>query len=478
MFLIGVVAAGCGSSDGTSRNKAGAEAAATQRVLRVESTNAGSPEALHFAERIEARSGGALKADIHQRYPADLPANEARLARAVRAGEADFGILPARAWPVAGVPAFAALQAPFVLGDYDVASRAIAGPAGTVLRDALERAGVVPLGLVPTELRRVLAVEPLLTAEDFRGLRIRISDNATSAADLRALGAEPIEGVATEGVLDGLKRGRLDGVEIAPVWAVNNHYWRDARHITAYALFDSVDTLVASSAAWERLSASEQGAIRAAADDTVRFSRTLPDRDTASLEQLCRVGVRVTTPAAAQLQAIADATEPVRAALRSDPETANVMRLLEATDGTGPQALPPPSACSAAAGSVEETDDSATIPNGVYVTETSRQDYQSRGEFSWSAPVYTWTTRLRDGRWVRTVVPEFEDQVGDVDGAGTYEVHGDEVTFRYTHPEVDANAPETLRWSYFQGQLTMEAVNVTDRGARIIYTAHPWRKLR
>jgi len=478
-LLMAVAAAGCGSSDGTARNKAGAESALKQQVLRLESTDAGSPEALHFAKRVEARSGGALRVEIVQSYPGSLPANEAGLARALRTGDADFGILPARAWPAAGAPALAALQAPFVLGDYDVAGRAIAGPAGAALKRALERAGVVPLALVPTQLRRVLAVEPLATAHDFRDRRIRISDNAASAAALRALGAQPVEGVSSDGVLDGLARHRLDGVDISSVNAVNNKYSRDARHITAYALFDRVDTLVASPSAWERLSASQQDVVRAAAEDTARFSRTLPDRDSASLEQLCDVGVRVTSPTAAQLEAIAAAAEPARAALRSDRATASVMRLLEATDGAGPKLLPTPGACSAAATrSAEQTNDSAAIPDGVYVTTTTRKDYQSRGEYSWTAPAYTWTTRLHDGKWVTTVVPHFEDQVGDVDGAGTYEVHGDEVTFHYTHPAVDANPPETFRWSYYQGQLTFEAVDVADLGSRIIHTAHPWRKVR
>lgn len=481
-LLIATVAAGCDSSDDPSRNKAGAEAPPERQVLRIESTNAGSAEALQFAKRVEARSDGALKVEIVQSYPGSLPANEARLARAVRAGEADFGILPARAWPAAGVPEFAALQSPFVLGDYDVARRAVAGPAGAALKDALERARVVPLGLVPAQLRRVLAAKPLATAKDFGGLRIRISDNDTSAADLRALGAKPIEGLSTDAVIDGLDGGRLGGVETAPIWAVNLHYGQDGRHITAYALFDSVDTLVASAAAWERLTGSQRTAIRAAAQDTVHFGRTLPERDAASLEQLCGIGVRVTTPSAAELEALAEATEPVRAALRRDAATGKVMHLLEATDGAGPKLLPTPDGCSAGGGrGAEETSASATIPNGAYEVTTTRKDNQRFGEYGseWSAePAFDWTTRLNDGKWLRTVDPKFPGHPDERDGAGTYEVSDDEVTFRYTYPEVDANPPETLRWSYFDGRLTLEVVDVTDTGARIIYSAHPWRKVR
>ena len=80
-------------------------------------------------------------------------------------------MLPARAWAPAGVKAFDALQAPFVLGNYDAARAALAGPAGTRSRRRWSKAGVIPLGLVPAELRRILSVRPLATLGAFRGLR-------------------------------------------------------------------------------------------------------------------------------------------------------------------------------------------------------------------------------------------------------------------------------------------------------------------
>ncbi len=76
---------------------------------------------MYFAKRVAARSRGLLKIEIVQRYPNAVPANEARLARNIRSGKVAFGFMPARSWSMAGVPAFAALQAPFVIGDYDVA---------------------------------------------------------------------------------------------------------------------------------------------------------------------------------------------------------------------------------------------------------------------------------------------------------------------------------------------------------------------
>ncbi|HEX6022062.1 MAG TPA: TRAP transporter substrate-binding protein DctP [Solirubrobacter sp.] len=479
LFVTAVAAAGC-SSDGEPRNKAGAEPAARQRVLIVESANGGSAEASEFARRVEARSGGAVKVDIRQSFSAIEPGDEARLAGAVRAGEVDFGIVQARAWPAAGAPAFEALLAPFVLGDYAVAQRALAGPAGATLKAELERVGVVPLALVPTQLRRVLASEPLTSLRAYRGLRIRVNDNATAAAVVRALGAQPLEEISHVDAKQRLDDGRLDGVETVPVWALTNAFWRSAHHITGYALFASAETFVASPAAWERLSESEQAAIRAAAADTERFASSLPDRDSASLEELCRLGVRVTIPAPPELDALAAAAEPVRARLRAQPATAEAMKHLEATDGTGPRALTAPAACSAPRTRARpRTHSAATIPEGTYVVRTTREDFLRREDTAWPEPAYTWTNRLRNGRFTRLLDPPQRPDMyaGRLDGRGTYEVRGHEVTFRYTYPPFDAGLVETLRWSYFGGRLSFEPVDVVDVGRQVLYTAHPWQKV-
>ena len=83
----------------------------------------------------------------------------------------------------------------------------------------------------------------------------------------------------------------------------------------------------------------------AAAEDTIAYTSTLPEREAENLAQLCRRGVRVTEPTEGQLAALADATEPVRAALRGDAATGPVLKALEATPGAGPQALDAPSDC-------------------------------------------------------------------------------------------------------------------------------------
>jgi len=37
--------------------------------------------------------------------------------------------------------------------------------------------------------------------------------------------------------------------------------------------------------------------------------------------------------------------------------------------------------------------------------------------------------------------------------------------------------PFTVRWCYSRGRLTWEPVEVSDLGLRIIFGAHPWKKV-
>ena len=61
--------------------------------------------------------------------------------------------------------------------------------------------------------------------------------------------------------------------------------------------------------------------------------------------------------------------------------------------------------------------------------------------------------------------------------SGHYVVKGDEVTFFWFQPRSSWSATETVRWSYFDGQLTFAIVDVADTSSRVFYTAHPWRKI-
>src|SRR3954452_10519278 len=90
-----VVIAGCGGSGGSTPNKAGSAPSSRPQTIEIQATDPISPEATYFAKQTEAPSGAARTVQtVGVSLPREPP-REAGLARDLRAGKADFGILPA-----------------------------------------------------------------------------------------------------------------------------------------------------------------------------------------------------------------------------------------------------------------------------------------------------------------------------------------------------------------------------------------------
>ena len=272
-----VLLGGCGGSGG---NKAGAPVA--HRVSLVyEVPDDGDPPAAVFAQAAARHSRGTVqvKHDEESPYTSADPKNELRLVHALEDGAVPVAYLPARAFAVAGVPAFRALLVPFVLTTED-ASRALALSA--VARDVLQSLpnSVIGLALVPQEARRILAVRPPTSLRALDGLRIRIVDNPQTAADLRAVGAIPVEGLGARTASRLLLRRRLDGVESAPTNILGNGYQTLAHYFSTWSPFAKFQVIVMNRKAWNRLSPAQQAALRQAAHITVAYAaRTVPNTE-------------------------------------------------------------------------------------------------------------------------------------------------------------------------------------------------------
>jgi TRAP-type C4-dicarboxylate transport system substrate-binding protein len=469
-----------------SLNKAGAVRQSVT-VIRLEMPDDDQGYGTYFAQAAARLSHGTLKVVVDvTSYPSALPANEARLVAALRAGRVGFSFQPARDWAAAGLPGFEALDAPFLVTTVRASDLLAASPvAGALLRE-FSSIGLVGLGLVPSEPRQILSTRPLLAPAAFRGIQIRITDNPETAAIMTAIGARPVQGLAASQVGGRLRSGSLTGVENGPYYMLANSYNAEAPYLTSDALFPKFETLVATRRAWQALTTAQRAAVRQAIADTLAHARTaLAGNEGQDLARLCNHGVVIDEPSPAQLAALAhEAGSPP-----ADAEVAVIMRAIR-TDvpGTGPQLspIPVPAPCRTAQTMAQAVTlhrrsvpvgsgkQAATIPPGTYVTTITVADLRAGGQIGpdWNKPLlYTWHL-YPDGQVYQTQKPDYPDQPF---GRGRYVVHGDEVTFIW-----DANmnlTPETVRWSYFGGQLSFTIVSVQDSSSRIIYTAHPWRKI-
>jgi hypothetical protein len=117
------------------------------------------------------------------------------------------------------------------------------------------------------------------------------------------------------------------------------------------------------------------------------------------------------------------------------------------------------------------------FPQGTFVTVLTAQDFDRAGVPRPNAPLpATQTTTIRGRRWREVETP----RAPDTSGGGRLVVRGDQVTFITENPPgaVPFRVRDVLRWSYFRGLLTFRIIGVLDGGARVSYTAHPWRKIK
>lgn len=460
-------------------------------VLHLASADREDPEQAFFVDAVAGRSQHRLRFAVDtERYSSADPRNEARLPGDLLSGQADFAFMPARDWAAAGLPAFQAIQAPFLVTTTAAAVDLTTSPIAAQVLDDLRSSGLVGLSLIPGQARRLLSTQPLLDAHDLEHLRVKINDNPQTAALMTALGAVPVQGLKALEAKTELQSGGVGAVESSPTYIANNSYNAQAPFLTSYGLFPKMEIIVATGTAWDRLSEEDQKAIRSAAADTLTHAITnVPRVESDELSLLCTNGVVIVRPAQDQLDALAALAGP--AAPASAAARTLMQRIASTLPGSGPQidATPPPSTCRVATtgaqakalrdGPVAQTPaqpGTGTIPPGVYQTTITVADFRAAGAtgVDFSADV-TFTYEFKaDGTWHETQKPDYPDQ-GPL--SGRYTITGDRVTFTFDPSPTGAPSPETVSWSYFNGQLTFKLVSAQDPGARILYETHPWRKI-
>jgi len=490
--LFVLLLAACGGVQHANKSGASADPAVTLRLVQVE--DSGDIPASYFADAVARRSGGSVKVELDSRRRARLPAaNELALARDVRAGRVGLGYLPARVWAREGAPAFEALLAPFAITTFRTADALAAGRVGRALLKTLP-SSLVGVALVPSEPRRILASTRPVTRKAFAGLRMYVNDNPR-ALGLRALGARPVEGACCAGAVPpeearhALANGLLNAVEASLSDLVIDDDYEYVKHLSGYSIYPRFQSIVVSRRAWDRLTADQRSAIRQAALDTVHAAgRAVPERERFELRVLCWSKVNIAVPTMSQLNHLRRAVRPSIEALRADGAAASALAAIRSLPLAGPRPLaaPIPAACRSVGRPepVRPRPGEATIPDGVYATTDTVKDWREvdltkNPDFRVDV---TYVTRIRDGRWYQFQLPGYSDQGP---WSGVYEFHGtNTVTFTMLRAlGGQLSAPDTVKWSYFNGELYFEPgtpdpnSSVNDPSARVMWFAHPWRKI-
>ena len=198
-----------------------------------------SPEdAMHlaiveFSKKVALKTNNAVQIDI---YPSGQLGNDPKVLEGIKLGTIDMG-MTGNPFFTSFAPELNIFDLPYLFRDFEHAYKVIDGPFGVELRQALEKNGMKPLGVLEIGFRNLTNNKrPVRLPEDVRGLKIRTTPNPAHLQAFRLLGANPAPMPVTEVYL-ALKTGAIDGQEnpTAHIYAMKFHEVQKYMSLTYHA---------------------------------------------------------------------------------------------------------------------------------------------------------------------------------------------------------------------------------------------------
>jgi tripartite ATP-independent transporter DctP family solute receptor len=251
-------------------------------------THIGHATAERFADRVAKGTNGQVTIDIK---PASQLFNLRTSAEAIQLGTLDL------CWSDLGTlanwqPQFGFISMPFLFNDFDHVKRVMYGPIGQqVVKEAKDTLNVDILSLGASGFRVFLAKRPIATADDVKGMKLRVPEIPTWVEMARAMGANPSPIPAGE-MYTALQTGVVDGVELPPDYIVTSKLFEVANNATrTHHIFTEV-SMMASARKMASLPANVQKVIRDTAVDevsNVMWAANLKEQESAWTELAKRV---------------------------------------------------------------------------------------------------------------------------------------------------------------------------------------------
>src|SRR5262245_28128625 len=168
--------------------------------------------ALYFKELAEKYTGGRVKVEV---YPNSSLYKDKEELEALQLGSVQMLAPSISKFAPLGVKEFDIFDLPFLLSDDARARQMFASPMMAELNKKLEAKAVEPLAYWDNGAHVYTANRPLVTPDDFKGLKMRIQGSKVLDAASRELGAIP-KIMAFSELYQALQTGVVDGEDNVP----------------------------------------------------------------------------------------------------------------------------------------------------------------------------------------------------------------------------------------------------------------------
>ncbi|OYX41565.1 MAG: C4-dicarboxylate ABC transporter substrate-binding protein [Rhodobacterales bacterium 32-67-9] len=183
-----------------------------------------------FGAELKDKSGGRHSVTV---FPAQQLGNEAEMLQQLQTGALDMAFMTAA--EVSNRDAdFGAFYAPFLANDIGHAARILQSDYARSMLDQLPgKAGVVGIGYGMAGLRQIVSRTEVKSADDLKGLKLRITPFAPILDFYNALGAAPTP-MPLPAVYDALANGQVDAIDM------------DGELIWVLKYYENADTIIES----------------------------------------------------------------------------------------------------------------------------------------------------------------------------------------------------------------------------------------
>lgn len=240
-----------------------------------------------FKELAEQYTDGKVKVEVYpnsQLYKdkEELEALQLGAVQMLAPSLAKFGPL--------GVPDFEAFDLPYIFDGYDQLRKVTDGEVGKAMLAKLEDKGIRGLAYWDNGFKVMSANSPLLTPDDFLGLKMRIQSSKVLEAEMNALGAIP-QVMAFSEVYQGLQTGVVDGTENPP----SNMYTQKMNEVQKHATLSNHGYLgyavIVNKAFWDGLPEDVRGQLeKAMAESTVYANGIAQEENEKALQAMKDAG--------------------------------------------------------------------------------------------------------------------------------------------------------------------------------------------
>jgi len=262
-----------------------------------------------FKALVAERSAGRMVVEV---YPGSTLYGDSDEMQALQAGAVEMLAPSLSKFSRVGFPAFELFDLPYLFDSLQDVHRITDGPLGTRLLQSLERQGMVGLGFLDNGFKHMSANRPLLHPADYAGLRMRVQTSRVIAAQVRALGAVPVQ-LPFSATRQALARDVVQGTEnpLSNFWTQNMHLAQSDLTLTAHGYLGYA--VIAGQRFWRSLSAPDQQLLRDALGDALRYGNEIADsQNSKALDALRLAGTTaIHTPSRQQRDTLKAAVQTV-----------------------------------------------------------------------------------------------------------------------------------------------------------------------